>query len=476
MRHGVLVLRSNGGFDYSSEEHFHGDDSFAYAVTDGEETTTAVLATITIRSVNDEPEVELALSGIWSTEEDQRLVVNAPGLLAYATDADHAQLMAELQPSSTRGSVLVHSNGGFEFRPESGFSGDTTFLWRAWDGEAYSSSSTVTITVTPINDHPVGVDDAFILAEDNPLNVPSPGVLANDTDADDLSSDLTATLVSSTTLGIVSLSPGGGFTYAPGPNVNGSDSFTYQVHDDGGGSSAVTTVRLEVSPVNDPPVANDDDYLIDDGSALSRADDEGVLVNDLDPDGDRMSAILSRVPDNGSVELEPDGAFEYTADPGVLGEDSFVYLVTDGALTSLPAIATIRVVTPGDTTDSGPGAQETDTGCPQRVLYIDRDGDGFGTDVEVCDACRLVDGLAEVKGDCDDTRSEVYPGAREVVGDGIDQDCNNTDGAIRPLGACAVGSRGAFGLWPVLLLVGLGRRRRGSPGGSSALAAGVISG
>ena len=49
----------------------------------------------------------------------------------------------------------------------------------------YSNVATVTITVTPVNDAPVAVNDSYNVNEDGTLNVAAPGVLANDTDADD---------------------------------------------------------------------------------------------------------------------------------------------------------------------------------------------------------------------------------------------------------------------------------------------------
>src|SRR5207249_7993711 len=90
-------------------------------------------------------------------------------------------------------------------------------------------------------------------AEDTALNVPASGVLSNDTDADN--DPLTALLVSGPAHGTLGLSTNGGFTYTPTNNYNGPDSFTYRASD-GQTSSSPATVSLTVTPVNDPPVAN----------------------------------------------------------------------------------------------------------------------------------------------------------------------------------------------------------------------------
>jgi len=70
-----------------------------------------------------------------------------------------------------------------------------------------------------------------------------------------------------------------------------------------------------------------------------------------------------------------------------------------------------------------------------RSGYIDGDGDGYGTGspVLVCRGASLPAGYASVDGDCDDSNSNVYPGAPEVC-DGIDNDC---DGEIDEEGATA---------------------------------------
>ena len=56
------------------------------------------------------------------------------------------------------------------------------------------------------------------------------------------------------------------------------------------------------------------------------------------------------------------------------------------------------------------------------TFYVDADGDGWGSS-EALFACELTPGLATTSSDCDDTRTDTYPGAEEVC-DGIDNDCN----------------------------------------------------
>ncbi|MDP2234657.1 MAG: cell wall-binding repeat-containing protein, partial [Actinomycetota bacterium] len=91
--------------------------------------------------------------------------------------------------------------------------------------------------------------DAFETAEDAPLVVAAPGVLANDTDAD--GDGLTAIKVTGPAHGTLSLAANGSFTYTPVADYNGSDSFQYRAND-GTADSNVVAVTLTVTPVDDP--------------------------------------------------------------------------------------------------------------------------------------------------------------------------------------------------------------------------------
>ncbi|MEC8423223.1 MAG: MopE-related protein, partial [Myxococcota bacterium] len=118
---------------------------------------------------------------------------------------------------------------------------------------------------------------------------------------------------------------------------------------------------------------------------------------------------------------------------------------------------------------------EVDANCDGAELcFADGDGDGFRTldTVSSVDTDCQDPGEATVDAelvDCDDTRSGVNPGAEEIAGDGIDQDCDGSDGGSavadageKDGGGCAtVPGRGGLGL---VLLGGMGavllRRRR----------------
>src|SRR5206468_936158 len=134
------------------------------------------------------------------------------------------------------------------------------------------------------------------------------GVLNNDSDADN--DPLTATVVSGPSHGTLSLDSTGKLTYAPNANFNGTDTFTYKAND-GTADSNVATVTINVTPVNDAPVAAPDSYTTNEDAALN-VPAAGVLANDSDVDGDTLTAVLVSGPSHGTLTLNANGSFTYT--------------------------------------------------------------------------------------------------------------------------------------------------------------------
>ena len=131
-------------------------------------------------------------------------------------------------------------------------------------------------------------------------------------------------------------------TYAPSPNFNGADSFSYRVGD-GAVFSAPATVSFTVRPVNDRPVPIDDAYTVDAGQVLDISA-PGLLGNDSDPDGDAMTVPFVDVTGTrGVVAVLPDGSFRFTPQAGFAGTTSFAYTVRDGAGGLGTARATVDV-------------------------------------------------------------------------------------------------------------------------------------
>ena len=94
--------------------------------------------------------------------------------------------------------------------------------------------------------------------------------------------------------------------------------------------------------MNVAPTAADDNFATPQDQPLA-VEPGGVLANDLDADGDPLTAVLVNNPTNGTLVLNGDGSFLYTPNAGFAGTDSFTYLANDGQADSALATATIAV-------------------------------------------------------------------------------------------------------------------------------------
>ena len=279
----------------------------------------------------------MAVDDNYTTPQDTMLTVAVPGVLGNDSDPEGDPLTANLITNVANGTLLLNADGSFTYMPNPGFTGPDSFTYVANDGALDSNVATVTITVQAgPNRPPVAVDDTASTPEETPVTI---DVLANDFDPD--GDPLTVVAVSVPANGTAVNNGDGTVTYTPNTNFTGTDSFTYTIEDGQGGSSTAT-VTVEVTPVNDPPVANDDAYSTSQDTMLTVAA-PGVLGNDSDPDGDALTANLVSDVANGMLTLSADGSFTYMPDAGFTGSDSFTYVANDGALDSNEATVTITV-------------------------------------------------------------------------------------------------------------------------------------
>jgi large repetitive protein len=278
--------------------------------------------------------------------------------LGNDTDPENSALTAVIVNSTTNGALTLNADGSFTYTPTANFNGTDTFTYKANDGTNLSSAATVTITVNPANDAPVANNDSYNATEDTTLTVNATlGALANDTDID--GDSLTAVLVSNPTHGTLTLSADGSFTYIPNADFNGTDSFTYRAND-GVTNSGTATVTINIAPVNDAPVANNDSYSVQSDSALNISA-PGVLANDTDVENDPLTAVLATQPGHGAVTLNSDGSFTYTPAADYFGNDTFTYRANDGQLNSGVATVTISVI-PNSISITNPPTDRTN--CP----------------------------------------------------------------------------------------------------------------
>ncbi len=215
---------------------------------------------------------------------------------------------------------------------------DVTFA--VSDGE-FTDEETVRILVAEVNVVPIARDDVYRVDEDDILAVPASGVLGNDADED--GNALSARLISGPSHGDLILNADGAFTYRPSSNFNGTDFFTY-VANDGLADSSVATVMITVDPLNDAPMATDDEATTAEDAAVTIA----VLANDTDVDGNPLSITSVTQGSHGAVVINPDNTVSYTPAPNFFGVDTFIYTASDGQGGSDSATVNVTVTPVND--------------------------------------------------------------------------------------------------------------------------------
>jgi hypothetical protein len=235
--HGTLALAADGGFAYTPEPGFDGEDGFAYRVRNAVGQTDT--ATVTITVVRDAP---VANADAYATDRDVPLTIAAPGVLA--NDAGTGGVLSAVLASDVdHGTLSLAPDGGFVYTPDAGYVGGDGFTYRAADGSLESAPATVTITVRDVA-APTALDDAFDATAGVALIVAPPGVLAND-GLGSSGDPIVAELVGDVTSGDLDLASNGGFVYTADPGFDGTDAFTYRAFD-GSLRSAVATVTITV--------------------------------------------------------------------------------------------------------------------------------------------------------------------------------------------------------------------------------------
>ena len=272
----------------------------------------------------------------YPTDEDVPLAIDAPGVLGNDTGAN---LTASVDTNPGNGWFTFSPDGSFTYTPSANWSGTDSFTYHASDGHLNSAIVTVTITVNPVNDAPDAVDDSVTTDEDMPVTF---DVAANDTDVDNNLDPASVTVTSGPSNAIVNHGDGT-MTYTPAPDVNGGDSFTYDICDLGG-LCDTATVTIIINPVNDAPVALDDSAETVEDTPVTI----DVLANDTDVDGDGLTVDSVAQGSGGVAAVNNATSVTYTPNANFNGTDLFTYTVSDGQGGSATASVTVTIAAVND--------------------------------------------------------------------------------------------------------------------------------
>ncbi|OUD44989.1 tandem-95 repeat protein [Vibrio parahaemolyticus] len=312
---GDEVKLTQAGVDAVNNDELNLKDlTISASVSDGVNPTANDSDSLVVNRVNDAPTVENAIGDQVLSEDFDAYTID---LNEVFKDSDSS---LEFSVSGNNSIQISIVNGVATITPTADWNGSKALTFTATDPSGESVSQTVNFTVAPVADI---VADKATVVEDTPTIIK---VLGNDTFEGD-GKVVALDTNNGPANGTVSVNPDGSVTYTPNDNYHGTDSFTYIVTS--GGVSESTTVSVDVTPVNDAPVAKDDIATTQEDTAVTI----DVLPNDSDMDGDKLSIQSASVPEaQGKVEIV-EGKLVFTPAENFNGDAEITYTVTDGQLT-----------------------------------------------------------------------------------------------------------------------------------------------
>jgi len=240
---GTVSCTTAGLCTYTPPLDFNGTDTFTYTISDGNGGTDTATVTVTVNPINDPP---VAVDDSVTTSEDTPVTI---AVTANDTDVDGTIDPATVTVVSgpTDGSVSVDPvSGDVTYSPDADYHGTDSFTYTVKDNDgATSNVATVTVTINPVNDPPVAVDDAVTTEEGTAVVI---NVLTNDSDPDGDTLTVSNYDVTSAEGGTVDCTTAGLCTYTPPAGFNGTDTFTYTISDGRGGTDTATVTVMVIAP------------------------------------------------------------------------------------------------------------------------------------------------------------------------------------------------------------------------------------
>ncbi|MFA0214160.1 tandem-95 repeat protein [Vibrio cyclitrophicus] len=320
---GVLEDNGNGTYTFSPNENFNGEVSLDVVVTDEEGATEATTAGISVLEVNDPP---VAGSTSYTVHEDNSITISNEQLLANSSDIEGEFAIDSVAYSGADGVFEDNGNGTYTFSPNENFNGEVSLDVVVTDEDGATEATTAGVTVLEVNDPPVAGSTSYSVNEDEVITISAEQLLAN---ASDIEGEVAIDSVNYTGAdGIFTDNGNGTFSFAPNANFDGDVSLDVVVTDEDGATVA-TSASIDVLPINDPPVSGDLAYSIDeDGSII--LNQEQLLSQASDVDGDELTASNLSAGDNATVVDNGDGTFTVTLDADFNGNIDLSFDISDG--------------------------------------------------------------------------------------------------------------------------------------------------
>ncbi|MGY3569686.1 Ig-like domain-containing protein [Vibrio paucivorans] len=186
-----------------------------------------------------------------------------------ATDSNNDSLIFSALEGPENGVLTLDPDGSWVYTPDANYNGSDSFTAQVSDGTGFTDTITIQITVNPVNDAPVLVDENSIpTGEEESVTTKEDSSVSGKVQAEDVDGDELTYAISTQPLnGTVLLDEEGNWEYTPNEEYNGSDQFEIQVSDGNGGFDTVT-VNVDVLPVAELTVVPQDAVVEADNAYL----------------------------------------------------------------------------------------------------------------------------------------------------------------------------------------------------------------
>lgn len=374
---GTLTLNpTSGAFTYKGNQNYTGSDSFTFKVNDGNLDSAVATISISVDAFNSIP---VANDLSFSTNEDT--VYN--GNLT-ASDLEGDTLTYSVVVNGGKGSVVINpTTGAFTYTPNLNATGSDIFTFKVNDGSANSNTASVSVTINPVNDAPVALNDNYSTNRNTPVNI----VLAG-TDVEN--SSLTYTIVSSPLKGVLSGTIPN-LVYTPNSGQTGADNFTFKVND-GSLDSSVATISLNIANTNELPVAQSGTLAVNEDTATNG----NLVATDSNSDPLTYSVVSQGTKGTVLITNALTGAYTYTPNLNATGSDSFSFRVNDGYGNSNTATVavTINPVNDAPVANSQSITTKENTSKGLSLSGTDPDGDSLTYAISVAPTKGVLSGTA----------------------------------------------------------------------------------
>ena len=300
--------------------------------------TSSVFQEFTLTAVNTVPvasasNVTLAEDGSYTGD-----------LRGSAADADLDVLSFAVTAAPAHGTLTLDGvTGLYTYTPVGNYNGNDSFSYRVSDQDGGSSIATVTFTVTPGYDAPVGNGTIAAQSANDGASL-NLNVAGNFTNVDNLpltysATGLPAGVTINAATGLISGQLG---SSASALSSNGAAAGQYEIVVSASDGTSTASQAFTLTAINTVPTATNATVVLAEDSVFN-----GNLAGIAsDTDGDVLTFSATTQPLHGVLTVNADGTYRYTPAANFNGTDSFTYTVTDADQASRTATVTFTV-TPG---------------------------------------------------------------------------------------------------------------------------------